>query len=109
MAVVAALLGLVAAVAGPAGSVRADGRVPDGTVGDVTGFAADGPVYRLHAGRAEARVSFVTDRTFRIELAPDGTFTDPTGKDIVLPRGAPPATHWRDAGDAYEPAPHRSP
>ncbi|PBC81490.1 MULTISPECIES: NPCBM/NEW2 domain-containing protein [unclassified Streptomyces] len=102
VAVVAALLGLVAAVAGPAGSVRADGRAPDRTVGDVTGFAADGPVYRLHAGRAEARVSFVTDRIFRIELAPDGTFTDPTGKDIVLPQGAPPATHWRDAKDAYE-------
>ncbi len=102
MAVVAALLGIVAAVAGPAGSVRADGRAPDRTVGDITGFAADGPGYRLHAGPAEARVSFVTDRTFRIELAPDGTFTDPTGKDIVLPQGAPPVTHWRDAGDAYE-------
>lgn len=102
MAVVAALLGLVAAIAGPAGSVRADGRAPGRTVGDITGFAADGPVYHLHAGPAEARVSFVTDRTFRIELAPDGTFTDPTGKDIVLPQGAPPATHWRDAGDAYE-------
>ncbi|BDH11221.1 NPCBM/NEW2 domain-containing protein [Streptomyces hygroscopicus] len=101
-AVVAALLGLAAAVAGPVGSVRADGPAPAQTVGDITGFAADGPVYRLHAGRAEARVSFVTDRTFRVELAPDGTFSDPTGKDIVLPQGAPPATHWRDAGDAYE-------
>ncbi|MFD3422160.1 NPCBM/NEW2 domain-containing protein [Streptomyces decoyicus] len=101
-AVVAALLGLAAAVAGPVDSVRADGPAPAQTVGDITGFAADGPVYRLHAGRAEARVSFVTDRTFRVELAPDGTFSDPTGKDIVLPQGAPPATHWRDAGDAYE-------
>ncbi|UKY49177.1 NPCBM/NEW2 domain-containing protein [Streptomyces inhibens] len=101
-AVVAALLGLATAVAGPVGSVRADGPAPAQTVGDITGFAADGPVYHLHAGKAEARVSFVTDRTFRVELAPDGTFSDPTGKDIVLPQGAPPATHWRDAGDAYE-------
>ncbi|BDM68399.1 hypothetical protein HEK616_18860 [Streptomyces nigrescens] len=101
-AVVAALLGLVVAVAGPAGSAPAAGPAPAHTVGDVTGFEADGPVYHLHAGRAEARVSFVTDRTFRLELAPDGTFSDPTGKDIVLPQGTPPATHWRDAGDAYE-------
>ncbi|WP_260638012.1 NPCBM/NEW2 domain-containing protein [Streptomyces angustmyceticus] len=101
-AVVAALLGLAAAVAGPVGSVRADGPAPARTVGDVTGFAADGPVYRLQAGPAEARVSFVTDRTFRLELAPDGEFSDPTGKDIVLPQGAPPTTHWRDTGDAYE-------
>ncbi|MFI1306177.1 NPCBM/NEW2 domain-containing protein [Streptomyces sioyaensis] len=101
-AVVAALLGLAMTVAGPAGSVRADGRAPAQTVGDITGFAADGPVYHLHAGRAEARVSFVTPRTFRLELAPDGTFSDPTGKDIVLPQGAPPTTRWRDTGDAYE-------
>ncbi|WP_411144150.1 TIM-barrel domain-containing protein [Streptomyces sp. x-80] len=100
-AVVAALLGLVAVVAGPVGGVRAAGSAP-GTVGDITGFEAAGAVYRLHAGAAEARVSFVSDRTFRIELAPDGTFADPTGKDIVLPQGALPATRWRDAGDAYE-------
>ncbi|MFI7101495.1 TIM-barrel domain-containing protein [Streptomyces sp. NPDC050161] len=101
-AVVAALLGLAAALAGPAGSAGAAEPAPAHTVGDVTGFDADGPVYRLHAGKAQARVSFVSDLTFRIELAPDGKFTDPTGKDIVLPQGAPPRTHWKDAGDAYE-------
>lgn len=102
-AAVAALLGLCAAFAGP-GTASADGpAAPAGTtVGDVTGFTADGPVYRLRAGAAEARVSFVSAGTFRIELAPDGSYADPTGTDIVLPQGAPPATRWRDRGDRYE-------
>lgn len=72
------------------------------TVGNVTGFGADGAVYRLTAGQAEARVSFVSEETFRIELAPDGKFTDPTGDDIVLPQGEPPRTRWKDRGDRYD-------
>ncbi len=90
--VVGALLGILTAFVGPGGSATAEPS--DTTVGDVTGFAADGAVYRLTAGQAEARVSFVTADTFRIELAPDGRFTDPTGTDIVTPQGPPPATHW---------------
>ncbi|MFD7923694.1 NPCBM/NEW2 domain-containing protein [Streptomyces sp. NPDC059740] len=104
VALAGALLGLAAAVTGPAGPVQA--AAPGATahtVGDVTGFEAEnGAVYALRAGDAAARVSFVTADTFRIELAPDGTFTDPTGDDIVLPQGRPPATHWRERGDAYE-------
>ncbi|MCP3817226.1 NPCBM/NEW2 domain-containing protein [Streptomyces sp. A3M-1-3] len=98
-AVMGALLGLLAVFAGP-GSAQAEPPVT--TVGDVTGFAADGSVYRLTAGRAEARVSFVTPDTFRLELAPNGEFTDPTGADIVQPQGKPPATRWKDSGDRYE-------
>ncbi|MFF9196331.1 NPCBM/NEW2 domain-containing protein [Streptomyces sp. NPDC014779] len=117
-AAVGALLGLLAVFAGPGGSTAAgaaaltdttessgttgNSGTPDTTVGDLTGFAADGAVYRLTAGRAEARVSFVTDETFRLELAPDGKFTDPTGQDIVRPQGPPPVTHWTDRGDRYE-------
>ncbi|WP_354639161.1 NPCBM/NEW2 domain-containing protein [Kitasatospora camelliae] len=74
----------------------------NGSAGAVTGFTANGAVYTLSAGAAKARISFVTDQVFRIELAPKGGFTDPTGSDIVLPQGAPPATTWRDAGDRYE-------
>ncbi|TQK43500.1 alpha-galactosidase-like protein [Streptomyces sp. SLBN-118] len=99
-AVVAALLGLFAALVPQVTGAQADPA--DTTVGDVTGFAHDGGVYRLTAGRAAARVSFVSAETFRIELAPDGAFTDPTGTDIVLPQGAPPATTWRERGDRYE-------
>lgn len=102
VAAVAALLGLVAVFAGP-GSAQAESAEPDATtVGDVTGFLADGPVYHLEAGTAEARVSFVSAETFRIELAPDGTFADPTGDDIVLPQGAPPHTRWKERSDRYE-------
>ncbi|WP_406859896.1 NPCBM/NEW2 domain-containing protein [Streptomyces sp. HUAS MG47] len=99
-AAVGTLLGLLAALAVPLPAGAAEPA--DTTVGAVTGFTADGPVYRLAAGHAEARVSFVTDETFRIELAPDGTYTDPTGQDIVLPQGTPPATRWADRGDRYE-------
>ncbi|MFJ4970377.1 NPCBM/NEW2 domain-containing protein [Streptomyces sp. NPDC088755] len=101
-AAVAVALGLFAALAGP-GDARADAAPPEPTtVGDVTGFRAEGPVYRLSAGPAEARVSFVSEETFRIEVAPDGTFTDPTGDDIVLPQGKAPRTRWKDRGDRYE-------
>ncbi|MFD7340557.1 NPCBM/NEW2 domain-containing protein [Streptomyces violascens] len=101
----AAVLGLLAVFAGP-GSAQAapPADTPaDTSVGNVTGFeAAAGSVFTLHAGAAEARVGFVTADTFRIELAPDGKFTDPTGSDIVLPQGKPPAARWKDKGDRYE-------
>ncbi|QNS07184.1 NPCBM/NEW2 domain-containing protein [Streptomyces xanthii] len=97
--VAVATLGVAATFAGP-GLAQAEDTA--GTVGDVTGFHADGPEYTLDAGEAKARVSFVSDETFRIELAPDGTFTDPAGDDIVVPQGAPPATRWKDQGDRYE-------
>ncbi|WP_234285276.1 DUF4968 domain-containing protein, partial [Streptomyces venezuelae] len=85
VALAGAVLGLLAAFAGPGSTASA--TPTDTTVGDLTGFAADGAVYRLTAGQAQARVSFVTADTFRIELAPDGAFTDPTGTDITLPQG----------------------
>lgn len=101
-AVVAALLGLFAVLSGP-GSAEADPAAPAGsTVGDLTGFSADGSVYHLRAGAAEARVSFVSDATFRIELAPDGTFSDPAGDAIVLPQGSPPRTRWKEGSDRYD-------
>ncbi|MFB7517101.1 NPCBM/NEW2 domain-containing protein [Streptomyces sp. NPDC056144] len=99
-AVVGALLGFLATLGGP--GTTATAAPTDTTVGSVTGFTAEGAVYKLTAGRSQARVSFVTADTFRIELAPDGRFTDPTGTDIVLPQGPPPATTWRDLGDRYE-------
>ncbi|MFD7720841.1 NPCBM/NEW2 domain-containing protein [Streptomyces sp. NPDC059814] len=101
-AVVAALLGLFAVLSGP-GSAEADPAAPTGsTVGDLTRFSADGSVYHLRAGAAEARVSFVSDETFRIELAPDGTFSDPAGDAIVLPQGSPPRTRWKERSDRYD-------
>ncbi len=111
MAVLAGPGAAQAGAAGPktsAGSTEAAARPaetsagPDTTVGPVTGFSADGPVYRLRAGDARIRISFVSADVFRIELAPDGTFSDPTGDDIVLPQGAPPRTRWKERADRYE-------
>lgn len=101
-AVVAALLGLFAVLSGP-GSAQADPAAPaESTVGGLTGFSADGSVYHLRAGAAEARVSFVSAETFRIELAPDGTFSDPAGDAMVLPQGSPPRTRWKERSDRYD-------
>ncbi|MEV4434386.1 TIM-barrel domain-containing protein [Streptomyces sp. NPDC049585] len=95
------LLALTATLVAPVAGARAEAAQE--TVGDVTGFATAGPAFHLQAGTAKVRVSFVTARSFRLELAPDGRFTEATGKDIVLPQGSPPpATRWRDAGDRYE-------
>ncbi|MCX5202263.1 NPCBM/NEW2 domain-containing protein [Streptomyces sp. NBC_00237] len=104
-AAVTALLGLTVGLAGPGAAAQADPPPPATTVGDLTGFepsTTSAASYDLHAGSTEARVSFVSEETFRIELAPDGKFTDPTGKDIVLPQGKAPRTRWRDRGDRYE-------
>jgi hypothetical protein len=96
------LLGLLVALLVPVPGTAHAAAPADTTVGNLTGFSAAGPVYHLTAGKAEARVTFVSGQTFRVELAPDGKFSDPTGSDIVLPQGAAPVTRWRDAGDRYE-------
>lgn len=101
-AVAGALLGLAAAMAGPVEAAHAAPNPGGRTVGDITGFSTAGPVFHFRAGEAAARVSFVAADTFRIELAPDGTFSDPVGKDIVRRQDPPPATRWRERGDRYE-------
>lgn len=102
-AIVTTVVALVATLAGgPAGAAHADGPAEEHTVGDVTAFAATPTEFRLRAGPATARVRFPTPETLHLELAPDGPFTDPTGRDIVLPQGPPPPTRWRDRGDRYE-------
>ncbi|WP_338694746.1 NPCBM/NEW2 domain-containing protein [Streptomyces sp. Q6] len=93
-------LGLAAALLGPGHAAQADDGT--GALGAVTGFHPDGSRYTFDAGSAEARVSFVSGETFRIEVAPDGEFTDPAGDDIVLPQGTPPATRWKEKADRYE-------
>ncbi|MGW2769325.1 NPCBM/NEW2 domain-containing protein [Streptomyces sp. NPDC001275] len=100
-----ALFAVLAAEVGPAvpaGAAAASAAGTPTVIGAVTGFAQSGAAYTFTAGTAKARVSFVSADTFRIEVAPDGTFTDPVGGDIVLPQGDPPATRWTDRGDRYE-------
>lgn len=79
--VAVALLGLAPAAA------SADPSPPSGQLGALTGISADGPVVTLNSGAAAVRVSFPDAAAVRVWLAPDGTFADPAGSKIVLPRG----------------------
>ncbi|GHE57117.1 hypothetical protein GCM10014715_07740 [Streptomyces spiralis] len=101
----AAVFAVLAATVAPSPPARAATATTEGTetvIGAVTGFSHSGASFTFTAGTAKARVGFVSADTFRIEVAPDGTFTDPVGDDIVLPQGKPPATRWADRGDRYE-------
>ncbi|MFJ9846156.1 TIM-barrel domain-containing protein [Kitasatospora sp. NPDC101155] len=58
------------------------------TVGDATGIARDGDGYLIQAGTAKARVDFTTEDAFRLQFAPDGTFTAPPVGEMIAT--APP-------------------
>ncbi|MFF7633404.1 TIM-barrel domain-containing protein [Kitasatospora sp. NPDC008050] len=69
------------------------------TVGAATAVKRDGNGYLIQAGAARARVDFTAEDVFRLQLAPDGTFTDPPGKEMVPdPPSAIAGTHEFDAG-----------
>jgi alpha-glucosidase len=83
-----------------------------GEVGAVTGFSADGDTYTFRSGDAALRIAFEDDDLFRVQLAPDGTFTDPANDDpadpdapdadIVVKRDYPGAdTSYVETPDAY--------
>ncbi|GAA0409921.1 hypothetical protein GCM10010357_33740 [Streptomyces luteireticuli] len=104
-AIVTTVVALAATLTGapPGTAAHADAPAPEEhTVGDVTAFTATPTEFRIEAGAATARIRFPAPETLHLELAPDGTFADPTGQDIVLPQGPPPPTRWRDRGDRYE-------
>ncbi|MGV9306821.1 NPCBM/NEW2 domain-containing protein [Nonomuraea sp. NPDC003727] len=77
------------------------------TLEPITALAADNGVYTAQAGAARLRVTFQRDDVFRLELAPDGTFTDPAntgqGAKIVVKTDYPavPST-WKELADRYE-------
>jgi hypothetical protein len=90
------LLPLAAVVLAPA-RARAD------TVGAVAGLSSQGNTYTIDAAPAQMRVIFYTQTTFRVWLAPTGTFDDPAGNEIVIPLNPPAfSTQSMDAGDHYE-------
>ncbi|MEV2272239.1 NPCBM/NEW2 domain-containing protein [Nonomuraea africana] len=77
------------------------------TLGSITAFTADNGVYIAQAGAAKVRLTFQRDDVFRLELAPDGTFTDPanTGagaKIVVKTDYAPVSSTWKEFDDRYE-------
>ncbi|MFE0462062.1 TIM-barrel domain-containing protein [Kitasatospora sp. NPDC058965] len=86
------------------GSYTGTANIPTSTtVGAVTGFShADDGSYQLRAGAAAARIDFTGDDVFRLQLAPDGTFTDPAGREMVQhPPATVRTTRQFDAGDYY--------
>ncbi|GLY34558.1 hypothetical protein Amsp01_005820 [Amycolatopsis sp. NBRC 101858] len=105
MSRVAQSLGCLAAAAAlgltPAAAYAEPVAAPAGQLGDLAGISADGPVVTLKSGAAAVRVSFPAEGAVRIWLAPDGTFTDPAGGKIVLPKTTPPAMPQRVDKGAY--------
>ena len=80
--------------------------LPDNTdVGNLTGFTARDGGYDIAAGATRARVEFTAEDELRLQVAPDGTFTDPAGTEIVRQPPKPISTitatdagdHWRIA------------
>ncbi|WP_441247752.1 TIM-barrel domain-containing protein [Kitasatospora sp. McL0602] len=62
----------------------ATAQIPEtSTVGNATAISRSGNGYLIEAGAARARVDFTSQDVFRLQLAPDGTFTDPAGREII--------------------------
>ncbi|MGH3714132.1 MAG: discoidin domain-containing protein [Micromonosporaceae bacterium] len=72
------------------------------TLGNLTGFSKSGNTYTISAGTPTLRVIWLKPDVFRIWLAPNGSFTDPAGRQIAINQdfGAV-ATSSSDAGSYY--------
>lgn len=77
--------------------------LPDDTdAGNLTGFRADHGTYSIDAGAAKAKAYFTTDDQLRLQVTPDGNFTDPAGTEIVQHPPVPmESTTATDKGDYY--------
>ncbi|MFD1936684.1 NPCBM/NEW2 domain-containing protein [Nonomuraea mangrovi] len=96
----ALVLGASAVVAIPA-TAHAD------TLDSITGFGADDGAYTITAGSAKLRLTFQRDDVFRLELAPDGVFTDPAntgeGAKLVVKTDYPAVqSSSKELDDRYE-------
>lgn len=89
-------------------TVVSPGTANAATLGALTAFTpGTGGVYTMAAGTPKLRLSFQRDDVFRLELAQNGTFTDPanTGagaKLVVKTDYAPVQTSWKELADRYE-------
>ena len=64
-------------------------QLPDGSV-----------IFSSH--KVKVKVNFLTDDIFRVQMAPLGTFDDPTNGEIVVPNNFKPVkVSFKDAGDYY--------
>lgn len=72
------------------------------SLGDVTDFSVNENTYTFTSGPAQVRVVFYKHGMVRIWLAPDGTFSDPAGNDIIVSHDFPAmTTTWSDEGNHF--------
>ncbi|MEO7267939.1 MAG: hypothetical protein ABIW49_01895, partial [Knoellia sp.] len=72
-------------------AVPASAQAATGQLGNITSFAQAGDTYTVRSGAAALRVVAQDNDLLRVQVAPDGTFTDPlvrTGHAHVCPRGS---------------------
>ncbi|MEO6411407.1 MAG: RICIN domain-containing protein [Pedococcus sp.] len=56
-----------------------------GQLGDITSFSQDGDTFTVRTGPAALRVVIEDNALLRVQVAPDGTFTDPANDDPAKP------------------------
>ncbi len=72
-------------------------------IGNITGFAVDTCTALITCGNAKVRVIFYKDDMFRIWLAPNGSFSNPAGNNIVVSYSFPLISIiWSDEGNYYK-------
>ncbi|MEO8415388.1 MAG: TIM-barrel domain-containing protein [Ginsengibacter sp.] len=75
----------------------------EASLGKLTDFTVIDNEATITSGISKLKVIFYTDDIFRIWLAPDGHFTDPTDSDIVINYpGNKPVIKMADAGTYYK-------
>ncbi|WP_338763676.1 TIM-barrel domain-containing protein [Nocardia vulneris] len=95
-------LGLLVAAGSLVAMPDALADADSGQLADISGVTDDGPTTTVKSGAAAVRVSFPQAGAVRVQLAPDGKFTDPAGDKIVLPSKTAPAIPKRkDKGDYW--------
>ncbi|WP_077328820.1 NPCBM/NEW2 domain-containing protein [Virgibacillus siamensis] len=72
-------------------------------IGNVTDITSDGSLYTITADDAKVRVNFYKSDMFRIRMAPDGNFKDPTDGKITVKKDYPSIQPSEsDAGKYYK-------
>ncbi|NRQ30995.1 DUF5110 domain-containing protein [Nonomuraea sp. NN258] len=98
---------LASAVVAAFGAIALPATAHAATLDPFSALTAENGVYTASAGSAKLRVTFQKDDVFRVELAPDGTFTDPantgTGSKIIAKTDyAPVPSSHQEFDDRYE-------
>ncbi|MFC7487119.1 TIM-barrel domain-containing protein [Knoellia sp. CPCC 206453] len=66
-------------------AVPASAEAATGQLGNITSFAQAGDTYTVRSGTSALRVVAEDNDLLRVEVAPDGTFTDPANEDPTDP------------------------